>query len=115
MCYWTTNNAFSLVQIELLKNKKVLQAFGIPERIKHKKEDLPLSQLSFLDNFKQCKWYNGGQTSSNVRDFQFFFFISAVGDAQASSTIRNRQEGLKKQPLITRSFTNDQIRKTSTK
>ena len=61
------------MQIELLKNKKVLQAFGIPERIKHKKEDLPLSQLSFLDNFKQCKWYNGGQTSSNVRDFQFFF------------------------------------------
>ncbi|XP_076370973.1 mitochondrial inner membrane protein OXA1L-like [Tachypleus tridentatus] len=53
LCYWTTSNFISLVQVTLLKIEPVRKMFKIPKLVRYNPADLPIKQKGFIEGFKE--------------------------------------------------------------
>lgn len=68
LLFWATNNCFTLFYALLLKNKYVKTKLGIPERLKHDPDSLPLTNQSFKSQYKRAIDYSkANRTSFDVR------------------------------------------------
>lgn len=68
LLFWTTNNAFTLTYAILMKTKWMKKKFNIPNRINHDPKDLPLSNLSFGEAWRNAK--DKGQASKTTLEIR---------------------------------------------
>lgn len=54
LLFWSTSNMFTFVYAMIMKNPWVKKKLNIPVRLKHDPESLPLSNISFTDQFKSA-------------------------------------------------------------
>ncbi|KAK3086582.1 hypothetical protein FSP39_020597 [Pinctada imbricata] len=55
LCYWTTNNALSLIQAYFFKKQAVRRFFDIPDKIIHPKKNKPKESFSVTKAYKDAK------------------------------------------------------------
>lgn len=78
LLFWTTNNIFTLCYALLLKNKFVKKKLGIPNRLVHAPESLPLTNQTFSSQIKSAvDQSKANRTSIDVRRLDDIAFRKA--------------------------------------
>jgi YidC/Oxa1 family membrane protein insertase len=93
LLFWSTSNLFTLSYAMLLKNSWIKKKLNIPARLKHDPASLPLSNVSFKDQFKDAMEKGKvKRTSMDVRRLDDIAFRKA-GVGPLRKTYKEPPEG----------------------